>query len=179
MTTLVAGDGFIIRSVQPADLDQLLAWLRQDLALNFFDRRDTREALQNYFAEREQAICCFVEYGGRAIGYLEFYPSRLWAYIYGDSPDERPWGIDVFVGSSTDRNQGLGSGMIKVLATYLFQERKATRIVIDPEASNERAIRCYEKVGFKKSRLIPASVTNEGEFTDTWLMEMSPPNGGV
>ncbi|MEZ4868320.1 MAG: GNAT family N-acetyltransferase [Caldilineaceae bacterium] len=81
----------------------------------------------------------------------------------------------MFVGSPADRNQGLGCQMLKVVAAHLFQERKATRLVIDPEASNERAIRCYEKAGFKKSRFIPASVTEEGEFSDTWLMEMFPP----
>jgi aminoglycoside 6'-N-acetyltransferase len=177
MSTLIAEDGFVIRNVKPADLDQLAAWISGDPNLDFFDRRDTREALENYFDEREQEICCIAEYGGRAIGYIEFYPSRLWVYVYGDSSDERPWGIDVFVGLPADRNQGLGSRMIKVVAMHLFQGRKATRIVIDPEAWNERAIRCYEKVGFKKSRLIPASVTEEGEFNDTWLMEMSPPKG--
>ena len=177
MTTLIAEDGFVIRNVNPADLDQLVAWINGDPNLDFFDRRDTREALENYFHEREQEICCIAEYGGWAIGYIEFYPSRLWTYVYGDSSDERPWGIDVFIGSSADRNQGLGRQMLKVVATHLFQERKATRIVIDPEASNERAIRCYEKAGFKKSRFIPASVTAEGEFNDTWLMEMFPPKG--
>ncbi|MEZ4729986.1 MAG: GNAT family N-acetyltransferase [Caldilineaceae bacterium] len=176
MTILAVGDGFVIRKVKPADLDQLAAWIHRDSALDFFDRRDTREALKNYFDGRDREICCIVEYGGRAIGYVEFYPSRLRAYVYGDSPDERPWGIDVFLGSPADRNQGLGSRMIKVVAMHLFQERRATRIVIDPEASNERAIRCYEKVGFKKSKFIPASVTAEGAFNDTWLMEMSPPN---
>ena len=176
MTTLAVRDGFVIREVESSDLDQLAVWIRGDLDLDFFDRRDTREDLSNYFDEREQEVCCIVEYGGRAIGYIEFYPSRLWAYVYGDFPDERPWGIDVFVGEPADRNQGFGVRMIRVVATHLFQKRQATRIVIDPEASNERAIRCYEKVGFKKLRLIPASVTEEGEFKDTWLMEMSQPN---
>lgn len=177
MTTSIAKDGFVIRNVNPADLDQLAAWINGDPNLDFFDRRNTREALENYFHESEQAICCIAEYGGRAVGYIKFYPSRLWTYVYGDSSDERPWGIDIFVGSPADRNQGLGSRMINVVTTYLFQERKATRIVIDPEVWNERAIRCYEKAGFKKSRFIPANVTEEGEFNDTWLMEMFSPKG--
>ncbi|MEZ4868321.1 MAG: hypothetical protein R3C14_43735 [Caldilineaceae bacterium] len=90
MTTSIAKDGFVIRNANPADLDQLAAWINGDPNLDFFDRRNTREALENYFHEREQEICCIAEYGGRAVGYIEFYLSRLWTYVYVDSSDERP-----------------------------------------------------------------------------------------
>ncbi|MEZ4732432.1 MAG: GNAT family N-acetyltransferase [Caldilineaceae bacterium] len=121
MTTLIAEDEFVIRNVNPADLDQLVAWINGDPNLDFLTGEILREALENYFHEREQEICCIAEYGGRAVGYIEFYPSRLWTDVYGDSSDERPWGIDVFVGSPADRNQGLGCQMLKVVAYIYFR----------------------------------------------------------
>ena len=36
------------------------------------------------------------------------------------------------------------------MATWLFDERRHPWLVIDPAAANERAIRCYESVGFRR-----------------------------
>ena len=47
------------------------------------------------------------------------------------------------------QDQGLGTDTVRVLARYLVHERGHHRVVIDPAADNHRAVRCYEKVGFR------------------------------
>ena len=39
------------------------------------------------------------------------------------------------------------------LTRYLIEERGHHRLTIDPAAANERAIRAYEKAGFRRDRL--------------------------
>lgn len=73
-------------------------------------------------------------------------------------------GIDQFIGNPALFNQGIGTLMVKVFLDYLMALPIDT-VVLDPEVSNPRAIRCYEKCGFVKVKKI-----NDGK---NWLMEFS------
>ena len=48
----------------------------------------------------------------------------------------------------------------------------------DPQAWNERAIRCYEKCGFKKVKLLPKHELHEGEYRDCWQIEYKSKRSG-
>ena len=62
-------------------------------------------------------------------------------------PQYRSAGIDIFLGAAWQR-RGLGREAIGVLVRHLFETRGHHRLTIDPAVANERAIRCYEAVGF-------------------------------
>lgn len=115
-----------------------------------------------------------VEYEHRPLGYVQFYPSLFWFFVHGDVPGEAPWGMDVFIGSPAERNQGLGARLVRQVALYLLRERGATRVIIDPEEANTPALMCYEKAGFRKDRFVPGSVVDDEVYPDTWLMEFDP-----
>jgi aminoglycoside 6'-N-acetyltransferase len=70
---------------------------------------------------------------------------------YHEETDEefRHAGIDLFLGEPY-HGRGLGTDAVRTLARHLVHDRGHHRLVIDPAAHNERAIRCYEKVGFKR-----------------------------
>jgi RimJ/RimL family protein N-acetyltransferase len=46
--------------------------------------------------------------------------------------------------------------LIKKFAEKIFTETNAPKIIIDPDTTNQAAIRCYEKVGFKRVNEIDA-----------------------
>jgi aminoglycoside 6'-N-acetyltransferase len=50
----------------------------------------------------------------------------------------------------THQGCGLGGEAIRTLAKYLFDERGHHRLIIDPAVTNERAIRAYERIGFRR-----------------------------
>lgn len=81
-------------------------------------------------------------------------------------------GIDIAIESAW-QGRGIGVEAIRVLATYLFHERGHHRLTIDPAAHNERAIRTYQKVGFR-----PVGVMRQyergadGHFHDGLLMDL-------
>lgn len=64
-------------------------------------------------------------------------------------PDYRHAGIDLFI-STAHQGKGYGPEAIRLVCRFLFEERGHHRITIDPAADNVRAIRAYEKVGFKR-----------------------------
>ena len=58
------------------------------------------------------------------------------------------------------------------MAGYLKKEMAADIIILDPHKSNPRAIRAYEKVGFKIFGSLPEHKLFEGKREDCWLMEL-------
>lgn len=64
-------------------------------------------------------------------------------------PDYRSANIDIAI-FSPHTGRGLGVDAIDTLARWLFAERDHHRLTIDPTVTNVRAIRAYEKVGFKR-----------------------------
>ena len=65
-----------------------------------------------------------------------------------DDIDYRHAGVDIFM-SARFQGRGRGTDAVRTVARWLFEERRHHRLTIDPAAANARAIRTYEKVGFR------------------------------
>jgi RimJ/RimL family protein N-acetyltransferase len=65
-----------------------------------------------------------------------------------DDPKYRSASIDIFLDPSV-HGRGIGRDAVRTLAHYLVHNRGHHRLVIDPAADNEPAIRCYSAVGFR------------------------------
>jgi RimJ/RimL family protein N-acetyltransferase len=87
---------------------------------------------------------------GAPIGYIQSYI----AMGSGDGwwPDEQDpgvRGIDQFLAHPARLGRGIGTGMVRAFVQLLFADPAVTRLQTDPSPRNRRAIRCYEKVGFR------------------------------
>ncbi len=70
---------------------------------------------------------------------------------------------------------GVGSDAVRTLARYLFEERGHHRITIDPAAHNERAIRSYQRVGFRPVGVMRRYERGpDGSWHDGLLMDLLP-----
>lgn len=81
------------------------------------------------------------------------------------------YGMDQFIGEPDYWNRGIGTRVIQETVNYLAEHRKASKIVMDPQTWNTRALRVYEKIGFKKMKLLEKHEWHEGEYRDCWLIE--------
>lgn len=159
---------------------QLLAkWLSTPEVLQYYEGRDNpfdiEKVERDFLNHNPDVTRCLVIFGGIPIGYLQFYEideEEREIYGYGIS-EEMIYGMDQFIGETTYWNKGIGTQLVRSVVTYLIQEKGVQRIVMDPQIQNERAIRCYEKCGFKKVKLLPRHELHEGEFCDCWLIEYS------
>lgn len=59
-------------------------------------------------------------------------------------------GIDQFIGEPAYLYKGIGTLFIKEFVDMCMMKDKNLTIIVDPEPTNTAAIKCYEKVGFKK-----------------------------
>jgi aminoglycoside 6'-N-acetyltransferase len=89
-------------------------------------------------------------------------------------PQYRHASLDIFLGTSW-HGLGLGADTIRTLARWLFEERGHHRITIDPALANERAIRSYERVGFKRVGVMRRYERGpDGDWHDGLLLDLLP-----
>jgi aminoglycoside 6'-N-acetyltransferase len=166
-----------IRKLAPEDAVHLRAWLNDERVLTYYEGRDRPhdDAMirANFFPEDDEGVSRFlVLFGEEPIGYVQYYPVDSQDKLaYGYSPDEAIYGMDQFIGEPVYWNKGLGSRLVSSVVQALSTEKHATRVIMDPQAWNRRAIRCYEKCGFRKVKLLPRHEWHEGKKRNCWLME--------
>ena len=58
------------------------------------------------------------------------------------------------------------------MLAYLFETKHQRVVTIDPEVGNARAIRCYEKAGFRLDGVLRRNTREAGVFLDTHFMSI-------
>lgn len=69
-------------------------------------------------------------------------------YAEEQDPDYRHASMDIFLDPAV-HGRGVGRDAVATLARHLVVDRGHHRLVIDPAADNDAAIRCYASVGFR------------------------------
>jgi aminoglycoside 6'-N-acetyltransferase len=102
---------------------------------------------------------------GRTAGLIQYWEEA--------EPKYRHAGIDLFVDPEL-HGQGVGAEAVWQMVRLLFDERGHHRITIDPAADNAAAIRCYEKVGFRRAGVMRKAERNaDGTgWHDSVVMEL-------
>jgi aminoglycoside 6'-N-acetyltransferase len=87
-------------------------------------------------------------------------------------PEFRHASIDLFLDPAV-HGQGLGPDAIRAVIGHLVEHEGHHRLTVDPAADNVRAIRAYEKVGFRPvGRLRQYQRLPDGTWHDGLLMEL-------
>lgn len=174
---LIQNGRVAIRELIDVDKFLLAKWLSDPVVLQFYEGRDRplnlAQVEEDFYGEADGETRCLILYDEEPIGYVQFYPvedeeRRIYGY---SNPSEILYGMDQFIGEPVFWNKGIGTKLVEMIVTYLLNEKKVDRIVMDPQTWNERAIRCYEKCGFSKVKLLPKREWHEGEYRDCWLIE--------
>jgi aminoglycoside 6'-N-acetyltransferase len=169
----------LMRDERP-DHELMLKWLSDPQVLMFTygrDRSFTLEEIRAKYGPRirgeSPTVPCFIEIEGSAIGYTQFYRWIDWiddAHTLGLDPDDLAFGLDIWIGEPGLWNRSLGTRAVKAMLRFMFDRRGATSVTLSTVTWNQRAIRCYEKAGFTKVRLLKGSERREGTLHDEWVM---------
>jgi aminoglycoside 6'-N-acetyltransferase len=137
-----------LRPAVPADVPLLRQWDEAPhvIASDPNDDWQWEAALGREVDWREQLIA---EVEGRPIGFLEIIdPAREEEHYWGDvAPNLRA--IDVWIGAAEDLGRGHGTRMMHLALARCFADPKVEAVLVDPLASNVRAHRFYERLGFR------------------------------
>ena len=164
-----------VRKLEDKDKFLLVKWLSDPTILEFYEGRDNPFTIEKvekaFYPPEDDEVRCIVEFDDKDIGYIQFYPlddkaKKDYGYV-----EEGVFGMDQFIGEAAYWNKGIGTLLVSSIVDYLTDEMKASKVVMDPRVSNTRAIRCYEKCGFKKVKILPEYELHEGIYEDCWLIE--------
>jgi aminoglycoside 6'-N-acetyltransferase len=105
-----------------------------------------------------------IEADGQVIGLVQYWEET--------DPDYHHAAIDIFLDPAW-HGRGLGSDALRTLARYLFDHRGHHRLTIDPAAHNQRAIRSYQRVGFRPVGIMRQYERSPaGTYHDALLMDL-------
>jgi aminoglycoside 6'-N-acetyltransferase len=101
---------------------------------------------------------------GEVAGYVQFWEEP--------DPSSRHADVDIFLGPDA-QGRGLGTETMSVVLRHLVEERGHHRVTLGTSVDNARAIRCYEKVGFRRVGVMRKAARSHltGEWEDELLME--------
>lgn len=87
-------------------------------------------------------------------------------------PEHRYASLDIFLAPEY-QDRGIGPGALRLAAKWLFEQRGHHRLTIDPACENTRAIRAYERVGFRPVGTMRRYERDaDGQWHDNLLMDM-------
>ena len=143
------------RPVSGAYSDLLLRWLSTPAVRRWWGDPDKElySILNRKEPDTGDADGYIVHMNGKPIAYIQSWDATK---LDENWEDNEPWlrdvpkgtlGIDILIGEPNMIGKGLGGNIIKAFSEKLFSEG-AKRLMIDPDAGNERAIKAYTKAGF-------------------------------
>lgn len=143
-----ATPSYDFRPVTEKDLPLIGRWLHQPHVVEWWD--DPAEELEQ-IRQHIHSISVeplIVELDGKPIAYLQSYDPHLEDdHPYADQPFGT-LGLDLTIGDAALVGKGHGSAMLRQFVDTLFAEG-TPRVIIDPDPANGRAVRAYEKAGFR------------------------------
>jgi aminoglycoside 6'-N-acetyltransferase len=113
---------------------------------------------------RNDGAAFAIEVDGETVGWVGFNEET--------EPDYKFASLDISLAPSHQRH-GLGPEALRTAIGWLVEERGHHRFTIDPAVANERAIRAYEKVGFRPVGVMrQADKRADGTWEDCLLMDL-------
>ena len=80
--------------------------------------------------------------------------------------------LGIFIGQAEERSKGYGAEAVRLLLDYGFNWLGLRNIDLHVHVNNARAIRCYEKAGFREYGRRTRAIFHNGEWIDDVLMEI-------
>ncbi|MGE6539205.1 GNAT family N-acetyltransferase [Bacillus luti] len=167
----------LIRYVVEGDAPIISKWLSDPEVLQYYEGRDNPQSVEkvlDHFIHNPNSNekRCLIQFDAVLIGYIQMYPvDSDWKALYGYEESQNVWGMDQFIGEPAYWGKGIGTKLVQAAVSYITKKMNAEAIAMDPKVNNERAIKCYEKCGFKKVKIIKEHELHEAKLEDCWMME--------
>jgi RimJ/RimL family protein N-acetyltransferase len=168
---MITGEFVRLRSIRRDDLPVLSAWFDDPETMRLWGmptplstEDQFEQDLAGRFGRFDDAGYFMVELmNGTPIGRIEY--ERL-------DPQARSAEAMILIGAPDSRGHGYGTDAMVALLRYLFHQRNLHRVALSVIAWNERAIRCYLKVGFVVEGRLRDDLFFDGAYHDQFLMSI-------
>jgi aminoglycoside 6'-N-acetyltransferase len=161
------GDRVVLRPLTENDVERVVELGAEPEVARWWRGLTPEHVLEKARGEDEGVVVFAILAQDEIVGIIQYW----------EDPDEeyRHAGMDLFLGTA-HHGRGLGTDAVRTMARHLIVDRGHRRLTIDPAAHNERAIRCYEKVGFKRVGIMREYwLDADGIWRDGLLLDLLAP----
>lgn len=158
-----------LRPVAKTDIENLFRWLHEPEVVQWWGEppADHDEVRTEYLEPDAAPSWRFIIVeAGRDIGMIQYW------HRYADPHYSFSAGIDILIGEPDARNHGVGTEAVQTLMAHIFDVKKVHIITIDPQTTNARAIRAYQKAGFGLDGVLRHHDRMHGQFVDTQYLSI-------
>jgi len=92
--------------------------------------------------------------------------------LHSIHPVYRSAELQIRIGETDEQSKGYGSDAVKLLIQYGFKDLNLYRIELNVIADNSRAIKLYDRIGFKKEGVKRKACFINGVYKDLILMSV-------
>jgi len=175
MKDILTGELVKLCAVDSEELSKAYAaWTRDSELVRLFDSRSARlhsakgirEFIEKMLAEESPANHYFT------------IRARADNRLLGDiNLEVTNWGardsfVGIGIGDRADWGKGYGTDAMNVILRIAFTEVNLRRVTLSVFQYNQRAIRCYEKVGFQHEGRVRGALLRDGKRWDIFYMGM-------
>lgn len=142
------------RRLETADLPMLHEWLARPHWTEWWGPQPTLAEVEAeygaWITDPTQVQPHIALLDGQPFAYIQSYVAMGSGDGWWDTEtDPGVRGIDQSIADAAQLGRGLGTAMVKAFVARLFADPRVSHIQTDPDPRNARAIRCYEKAGFR------------------------------
>jgi RimJ/RimL family protein N-acetyltransferase len=164
------GERVYLRPVEVEDVPLLLKWINDPEVNRFlgafqpYNAVREREWVEGLYKQPGDSVLLIVlKEDDRPIGSCGLHQLRM------DVPN-RCCELGILIGEPEFQSRGYGAEAMKLLCDYGFNRLGLRRIGLRVYEYNRRAIRCYEKVGFREEGRLREARFIDGQFCDVVMM---------
>lgn len=92
--------------------------------------------------------------------------------LYSHRDIYRSWEFRILIGHPDYLGKGIGTEVTRMVVDWGFKRLNAHRIWLGVNAENLGAIKCYEKVGFKREGVLRDEIWCQGKYVDAIRMSI-------
>jgi aminoglycoside 6'-N-acetyltransferase len=161
-----------LRPARRADWDLIRGWLGRPDVEAWWGPRSATEAEVAIAMASEHALCRIIEADGLPVGYAHAIDAQVWGEQLPQELEAGTWDLDLFIASEEYRGRGVGQSALAQLTKEVFSTTLAIAVCVFPSVRNERAVRAYEKAGFRWKR-----IWDDPLMGPSWFMLAERPKG--
>lgn len=166
------GEKVTLRALEPSDAAAAQAWINdpefcrylRDISFPFSLRAEQEWIESQVAADGEGSYTFGIEAEDRAlIGTIGLH--RI-SYKDGHA------GMGVGIGVPGYRGRGYGTDAISTLLRFCFGDLRLHKVWLEVDCGNDRAIRCYERIGFRREGVMRDHSYKDKRYRDYHLMSI-------
>jgi UDP-4-amino-4,6-dideoxy-N-acetyl-beta-L-altrosamine N-acetyltransferase len=164
----IIGERIYLRPLEMEDIDSFILWLNDEEIRQYLQRtsplnwnREKEFVEKLYRDDREIILGMVLKENNRLIGNIG---------LHKISVPYRQAELGIFIGDKSCWSKGYGTEALNIMLGYGFDQLNLHRIHLTVLSFNARAIRAYEKVGFRQEGVFREHIYRNGQYHDVYCM---------